>query len=125
MPTNSIDYFHALDGRLRIGIAGLKRSPATAARLEAELKLFAGITDVSANPKTGNVLVTYDTLTIQQHHILDALHSMGYLEQPPQPGGAIIAARPDRGRDNSKISRSIATNVMKFALERAVEAIFL
>jgi len=122
MATRAPGYFHALDGRLRIGIAGLKRSPETAARIEAELSVFAGITGVSANPKTGNVLILYDPVAIEQHQILDALHSMGYLEQPPEPAYAVGGTGGD-GERFERLSRHIAATLVNFALERAVEAI--
>ena len=57
-PMRAPAYFHAIDGRMRIKIAAVKGSPATAATLEEQLqRACAGIEQVTANPTTGNVLM--------------------------------------------------------------------
>ncbi len=47
-------------GRLRLSVAGMKRAPAVAARVEAALAGVADVTSVRANSRTGNALVCFD-----------------------------------------------------------------
>jgi len=75
-------YLHMLDGRLRIKVAEVKGSPAMATLVETELKELQGITRVSANPLTGNVLVLYDPELVGVREIIEALRAGGYLRQP-------------------------------------------
>src|SRR3989442_5858244 len=79
-------YLHMLDGRLRIKVAEVKGSPAMATLVETELKELQGITRVSANPLTGNVLVLYDPDVVGVREIMEALRAGGYLQQPSGSG---------------------------------------
>ena len=51
---------HALPGRLRVKVAGIKKSPQTAGQVEQALRQEPGVTAVGANPVTGSVLVHFD-----------------------------------------------------------------
>ena len=74
-------YLHAIDGRLRIKIATVKGSARQAQKIELQLQACEGITQVTANPVTGNVLILYDSQQIKQEEILDLLSSRGYLSE--------------------------------------------
>ncbi|HET9018392.1 MAG TPA: HAD-IC family P-type ATPase, partial [Acetobacteraceae bacterium] len=50
----------ALPGRARLHLTGLHRAPALAATVERGMASLAGVQRVSANPRTGNVLVLFD-----------------------------------------------------------------
>jgi len=76
----SKNYFHAIDGRMRIGIPGVKGSWAKAQELRDRIINYPGINDVSPNPTTGNVLITYDPQRISQYDILKSLYELGYLQ---------------------------------------------
>jgi hypothetical protein len=75
----STNYFHAIDGRIRIGIPGVKGSPAKGQELKDRIINYQGINDVMPNPTTGNVLITYDPQRISQWDILKSLYELGYL----------------------------------------------
>jgi hypothetical protein len=51
---------HALPGRLRVKVAGIKKSPQMAGHVEQALRQEPGVTAVGANPVTGSVLVHFD-----------------------------------------------------------------
>ena len=70
-------YFHGIDGRMRIHIAGVKGSPVKAVEVSDRLGCFNGINNVNASPVTGNVLITYDSSRIPQWDILGRLREMG------------------------------------------------
>lgn len=74
-----IEYVHAIDGRLRIKVPELKRSPARARQFEDRFAGLEGIHEVRANPVTGNVLFLYDPERILDREIVGALISAGYL----------------------------------------------
>jgi hypothetical protein len=86
----STNYFHAIDGRMRLGIPGVKGSWAKAQELKDRIIHYQGINDVRPNPTTGNVLIVYDPKKISQYDILKSLYKLGYL----QDGGSIAAGLP-------------------------------
>jgi hypothetical protein len=83
----STNYFHAIDGRMRLAIPGVKGSWAKAQELKDRITSYQGINDIRPNPTTGNVLIIYDPQRISQYDILKSLHELGYLQ-----GGRSIAA---------------------------------
>jgi hypothetical protein len=110
-------YFHAIDGRMRIHIAGVKGFPVKALEISDRLGCFNGINNVNANPVTGNVLITYDSSRISQWDILGGLREMGYLgerEYLPQTLGA-------EAKGNSEWS----TALTRVGLEALLTALFL
>jgi hypothetical protein len=72
-------YFHAIDGRIRIFIPKVKGSHVAAVEIADRLRGCRGIDNVSANPVTGNVLITYDSNRTTQWDVLDSLREMGFL----------------------------------------------
>jgi hypothetical protein len=73
---------HALRGRLRLKIRGLRRSPSTARQLEGDLRAIDGVTQVEANPLTGNVLICYDPDRLPDEAVVSRLQSLGHLPKP-------------------------------------------
>ncbi len=55
-----VEYVHALKGRARFSIDGLQGSELLKSFLEKKLPENSVITDASASPLTGNVLVFFD-----------------------------------------------------------------
>src|SRR5271165_4067732 len=84
MLSRTSDYFHAIDGRLRIKVPEVKNSLAKAAQVEIRLRSLSAVTRVHANPTTGNVLVLYDSQRVRQDQVLDALLSLGCFQQASQ-----------------------------------------
>lgn len=87
--TSIAPYLHVLDGRLRIKLPQVKGAPQRALAVEQLLRGLVGVTEVTANPITGNVLVLFTSTVISQHDILAALQQTGYLrnyhtEEPGQ-----------------------------------------
>jgi hypothetical protein len=68
---------HVLDGRLRIKLPHVKGAPQRALAVERLLLWLDGVTDVTANPIPGNVLVLFTSAVIDQHDILAALQKTG------------------------------------------------
>jgi hypothetical protein len=75
-------YVHVLDGRMRIKVAEIKRSPDAARRTEVTLRGLAGITGVTANPASGNVLVLFEPEDATADDIVGAIRALGYLRRP-------------------------------------------
>jgi hypothetical protein len=73
------EYVHAIDGRLRIKVPEVKRSPAFARRVEELFRGVEGIAEVRANPITGNVLFLHDPARVAARHILATLIAAGYM----------------------------------------------
>jgi hypothetical protein len=77
--TSIAPYLHVLDGRVRIKLPQVKGAPPRSLAVEQLLRGLDGVTDVTANPLTGNVLVLFTSSVISQHEILAALQQTGYL----------------------------------------------
>ncbi len=109
-------YLHSIEGRLRIKVPGVKRSPATAALIERQLGQQEAIREVRANPITGNVLVLYEPGGTGPTQIIEELHSRGYLDGP----------RPSPARDaDVPHGRKVALAVLSAAMaEFLLEATF-
>jgi hypothetical protein len=89
--TSISPYLHVLDGRLRIKLPQVKGTPQRALAVEQLLRGLDGVTAVTANPITGNVLVLFTSAMTSQHDIIAALQQTGYLRdnhptEPSQPG---------------------------------------
>src|SRR5262249_14825614 len=104
-------YLHTLDGRLRIKIPQVKGSSQRALAVEQFLLGLTGITDVTANPTTGNVLVLFTSATISQHAIIAALQEAGYLRAGDHAS--------QQGR------KSLTSIVVESAVELAIERLVL
>jgi len=57
---NQVQLISNVPGRIRIRIPAVRKSPDTARRVEGVLKAQPWVHDVTANPVTGTVLVTYE-----------------------------------------------------------------
>ncbi len=103
-------YLHVLDGRLRIKLPQVKGTPQRALAVEQLLLGLDGVTDVTANPTTGNVLVLFTSAVIGQHDIIAALQKTGYLSD-------------DHAAAQSR--KSLTSIVMQSAIELAIERLVL
>jgi len=113
----STNYFHAIDGRIRLGIPGVKGSWAKAQELKDRIINYQGIYDVRPNPTTGNVLITYDPQRISQWDILKSLYELGYL----QDGRSIAAGLRALSSDGSDWGGAL----VRVALEALLAALVL
>ena len=103
-------YLHVLDGRVRIKLPQVKGAPKRALAVEQLLLGLNGVTDVTANPITGNVLVLFTSAVISQHDILAVLQKTGYFSDDH------VAAQ---GRE------SLISMVVQSAIELAIKRLFL
>jgi cation transport ATPase len=122
-------YFHAIDGRMRFAVEGVKGCPATAREVEGRLRLITGVHQVSANPKTGNVLVLYDSQETSHDAMVAQLRELGYLQQT-QTGiktHAAIHALAGGGGNGGQLARElagiVACGLAEFAVKRALVAL--
>lgn len=110
---------HAIDGRIRIRVPGIKNSPHKAAELELTiLSLHGSIERVTANPVTGSVLILYNVRLAEQHHIFQILRNNGH-------GGNELAAtsRLTPKKLSKDVYQSILSSTIEFALERMIFAL--
>jgi len=110
-------YLHALDGRLRIKITAVKGSSQKAQELEQQFQAREGITQVTANPVTGNVLILYDSQQIKQEEILDLLRRQGYLPENSRIRTGVKDATTAEQGANQELAQTLGLN-MEFALRR-------
>jgi copper chaperone CopZ len=97
---------------LRIKLPHVKGSPHRALAVEQLLRGLDGVTDVTANPTTGNVLVLFTSAVIGQHDIIAALQTSGHLSGDH-------AAAPGR----QSLTSLIVHSALELALERLVLAL--
>ena len=112
------DYVHVLDGRLRIKVAEVKGSPRMARAVEEQLRSHAGVTEVTANPTTGNVLVLYESGLVTPVDITRTLDALGCLRRKPR-------VQPVHYRQVlvGQLAQSFARATVEMALQRVVYAL--
>ena len=64
MNTEAVTIAHAMPGRIRLKIAGLKHHPALAADLQHRLAVVPAIQNVEINASTGSMIIRYDTAAL-------------------------------------------------------------
>jgi copper chaperone CopZ len=105
-------YLHMLEGRMRIKVPEVKKSPLKAVQVEETLQRLDGVTDVRANPTTGNVLVLFESETVTHGRIVDVLRSLNCFKAQDQTTGT-----PRR------IHEFIVRSVAELAFERMLVAL--
>ncbi len=111
-------YLHMMEGRLRVKVPEMKRSVPKALHVEEVIKGLPGITTVSANPTTGNVLVLFDSEQLTHTDILAALKEADYLrEEAPVSSFQLTARMVDT------VSHAVARSVAESLMERAILAL--
>src|SRR5262245_56429602 len=110
------DYVHVLDGRLRIKVAEVKGCPRMARLVEEQLRSRAGITEVTANPTTGNVLVLHDATVVSHWDIAEDLRALGCLRrmQPTNRRRRVFVGH---------FAQTIARATVEVAVQRVVYAL--
>ncbi|HMB07616.1 MAG TPA: hypothetical protein VKP69_28280 [Isosphaeraceae bacterium] len=111
------EYVHAIEGRLRIKVPEVKRSPEMARRIEGQFRALAGVLEVGANPVTGNVLFHYDPDRIEPYAIMGTLVALGYMKETaldrPAAGAGDLAERwADRA--GATLAQALARVVLRF-----------
>jgi Heavy metal associated domain 2 len=81
-------FCHTVPGRLRVKLPGLKGSPRQAERLEATVRQLPGVSEATANPTTGSLLVLFDPQQTGHGAIVDFLRERGEIA----PGVAVVIA---------------------------------
>jgi hypothetical protein len=101
----STNYFHAIDGRIRIHISEVKGAAVKAREAEAKLMGYVGIISVSANPTSGNVLISYDSRRISQGDVFQDLWDLGYLREGKLTASSVQIKRSDHPEWGETIAR--------------------
>jgi copper chaperone CopZ len=116
-------YLHALDGRLRIKVAPVKGSSRKAQEIERQLQMYDGVTQVTANPTTGSVLIHYDSRRVEQEKILESLKALGYLPNDHKRQIAPRNTATDQEGFGQELVHTVVRSTMEFALQRLVYAL--
>jgi hypothetical protein len=82
MESGGIKVVHAIPGRVRVKIAGLKENAALVREVQGRLSAVQGIQRVEVNPITGSVLILYDRTAFES---LDSLLSLAASLSPLFP----------------------------------------
>ena len=119
----SASYVHALNGRLRIKIPGLKGNPLKAQEIENQCNLMTGMQQVSANPVTGSLLFIYDPHLLKQEEICAVLKEQGYSRDHTGGQISLLSAASSNHGVVEKITTTLASGLMEIALTRLVGAL--
>ena len=115
-------YLHALDGRIRIKLAGVKGSPAAASLVQERLRYCDGVVDVQANPITGNVLILYEPARVKQATLMEQLRPFGAARG--DSGGCATARRlQDRSTATQRLVETVMSTVLETAMRHLVTAL--
>lgn len=117
------EYMHALEGRIRIKVPGIKGSPIKADELERQVQWQSGIHSIKANPTTGNVLIYYDSQKTEQNEILKTMTEFGYLQPLATKAFNTRESSEEKNSLMEVVVSSVAQSMMEMALTRLVTAI--
>jgi Heavy metal associated domain 2 len=70
------EYWHILDGRIRIKVSEVKGSHALAGEMESQLAKLKGVAHGKANPLTGYVLVLFDSQVISHYQVFAVINDL-------------------------------------------------
>jgi cation transport ATPase len=102
------------EGRLRIKITGLKRSPERASGIESHLRTVDGVTQVNANPLTGNLLVLFEPEDTSHDTIVHHLKQQGYFKTPQK------SPKLD-GNTYNGVTKAVSDMIIQMAVEAALK----
>jgi copper chaperone CopZ len=105
---------HILEGRVRIRVPEVKRSPEKAQQVEETLQSMNGVTHVKANPMTGSVLVMFESSLVTHDHIVERLRSVNCL--------TVSRLRPHH-HNGTGIGDVLIRSVAELLVERAIVAL--
>ena len=119
-------YSHASPGRLRIKISQVKGSQETGQNVERILRNLEGVSSVTANPLTGNVLILFDPEDLTHTDIVERLVQYGYLEKRSRRSRSEAKRSPlERVLHPEYVSKAVADVVLQTAVEFAVKRALL
>jgi hypothetical protein len=70
------EYWHILDGRIRIKVPEVKGSHTMAGEMESQLAKLKGVAHGKANPLTGYVLVLFDSQVISHYQVFAVINDL-------------------------------------------------
>ncbi|MGQ9680945.1 MAG: HMA2 domain-containing protein [Anaerolineae bacterium] len=115
---NGACYLHVIEGRMRVHVPGVKDRPRVAVEVERYLGAVPGVSEVRANPVTGNVLVRYDEEIVGHQDLLHRLEERNYcsanLERVNRAGSAEI---------ENPVAQFMVHTVVEVALKLAISAL--
>jgi hypothetical protein len=120
---STASYVHALDGRLRIKTTVVKGAPDKARAVEQQLGGCAGITQVTANPITGSVLVHYNPSGITQHELLAELRTLGCFHETPGFQQIRQEGKPSQNEFGRDIVKTVVFSTLEFTVQQLVYAL--
>jgi hypothetical protein len=119
----SASYVHALTGRLRLKIPGLKGNVMQAQAIENHFNLMIGMEEVSANPVTGSLLFIYNPNLLKQEEIFAALAERGYFQDSSGRPAAFLSSASGHQGVVDRITSTLASGLMEVALTHLVSAL--
>jgi hypothetical protein len=101
-------YLHVLDGRLRVKVLSIRRSPVRADQLTRQLLALDGVDEVVANPTTGSVLIHFDSDRMGSRDLIQHLRRLGYLGRIAPRRGNVLMKRVALGLTEVAFQRMFA-----------------
>lgn len=102
-----------LPGRIRLETPFLAGRPEECGRLERRLTALDGVREVSANFRTGRILVRFDEETVQREELLRQFAQLlSGLEQEDAVGTARPGTAADKGPARGGLSSKVARHLL-------------
>jgi hypothetical protein len=115
-------YCHLVPGRLRLKLPALKGSRQVAERLAGTTRSLPGVTDATANPTTGSLLVLFDPRQTDHTTIVTFLRERGEID----PKAILTTPAPpvdSRGQAWKEIAWSAGSAIGKEVLKGALSQV--
>jgi hypothetical protein len=112
-------YLHVLDGRMRVNVPRVKNAPQVAEALERSLGAVDGITGVTANVATGNVLILSNPDIMTPEQIVHLLEREGYCESLVQRVNKVGSTEIENA-----VARFMVHTLVRVGVKAAISALF-
>ncbi len=109
------DYIHHIPGRMRVRCASIRRNPASAPALKADLERRPGVHSVEIRPLTGSLVIRYDPAKANPAALLEVL--------PAARGGAPVPSPLSRPDLHGAVAKAVIGVAVQAAVERSLFAL--
>ena len=109
---------HDIHGRLRFTLAAIRGDRRRTASLRARVRAIEGVSNATANPLTGSLIVQYDGARRTRERILASLD--GGPSALPEPAAMVI---PCAGTLAEILAKAVAERMVEHAIRIALAAV--
>lgn len=117
---NAAHVVHAIDGRLRIRLDGIKSDPLRAERHCDAIRSIPGVETANANPIIGSITITYDCSQVSRRDLYGDLERIVGSQLLPAPRPASLPSSALLVDARNQLVRAVLNTAIEVAVKRAI-----